>query len=63
MEQLRKVPLIDFIAGTEIRFESNHKTTYCRCLFKIDGRKHRAKISFQTGEIIIHGQVVRRCLV
>jgi hypothetical protein len=61
MEQLRKVSLNDFLAGTEIRFESIHKPIYCRCLFKIDGKKHRAKICFQTGIIKIRGQVIRRC--
>lgn len=61
MEQLRKVSISDFLAGTEIRFESIHKPIYHRCLFKINGRKHRAKICFETGAIIINGQVVRRC--
>ncbi len=63
MEQLRKVSIADFLAGTEIRYESIHRPVYHRCLFKINGRKHRAKICFEIGEIVISGQVVRRCLV
>jgi hypothetical protein len=62
MEQLRKVSIQDFLAGTkEVRFESIHKPIFYRCLFKIDGRKHRAKICFENGIILVDGQVVRRC--
>lgn len=63
MEQLRKVSLKDFLAGTECRFENIRKPIYYRCLFKIDGKKHRAKICFETGIIEIEGQVVRKCIV
>lgn len=63
MEQLRKVSLNDFLAGTEIRFESIHKPIYHRCLFKMNGKKHRARICFENGIIKVNGQVVRRCLV
>jgi hypothetical protein len=61
MEQLRKISIADFIAGTEVRFESIHKDRYCRCLYKIDGKKHKAQICFETGAIMIDRQVVRRC--
>ncbi|AKN32400.1 hypothetical protein Ccar_16640 [Clostridium carboxidivorans P7] len=64
MEQLAKVSLKDFIAGTkEVRFESIHKPIYHRCLFKINGKKRRALICFETGVILVGGQVVRRCNV
>lgn len=56
-----KVSIKDFLDGQETRFESIHKPIYYRCLFKIDGRKHRANICFETGIIKIGGQVVRRC--
>lgn len=60
MEQ-RKVSLSDFLAGTEIRFESIQKPIFHRCLYKIDGKKHRAKICFENGIILVDGQIVRRC--
>jgi hypothetical protein len=62
MEQ-RKVSLSDFLAGTEIRYESIHRPIYYRCLFKINGKKHRAQICFETGAILLDGQVVRRCSI
>ncbi|MCH5138922.1 hypothetical protein JMF89_17290 [Clostridiaceae bacterium UIB06] len=58
-----KVSLKDFLGGTEIRFESIHKPIYHKCLFKINGRKHRAEICFENGIILVDGQVVRRCSV
>ncbi len=61
MEQLRKLSVNDFLAGTECRFESIHKPIYYRCLFKINGKKYRALICFETGVILIGGQIVRRC--
>jgi hypothetical protein len=61
MEQLKKISIHDFLAGTEIRFESIHIPVYHNCRYKIDGRWRRARISFQTGNIKVNGQVVRRC--
>lgn len=60
MEQLMKVSIKDFLAGTETRFESIHRPTYYNCKYKIDGYWIKAQICFETKEIRINGQVVRR---
>lgn len=58
-----KVSIKDFLDGHEIRFESIHKPIYYSCLFKMNGKKKKAKICFKNGEIVISGPVVRRCLI
>lgn len=41
-------------------FERDYKIKY-PCRYKINGRWYRAQICFESGEIFIRGQVVRRC--
>lgn len=63
MEQSKKISIKDFLAGTECRFECIHRPIFYTCFYKINGKKHRAKICFESGEIVVNGQVVRRCNV
>lgn len=52
--------LNDLLEGKKKFFEEDYKIKY-PCLYKIDGKKHKAQICFDTGEIFIDGQVVRKC--
>ncbi|MBE6067743.1 MAG: hypothetical protein E7211_08635 [Clostridium lundense] len=59
----QKITLDEFLNGHEVRFECIHRQIYYRCLYKINGKKYKAKICFETGEILVNGAVVRRCRV
>ncbi|MCY6372438.1 hypothetical protein [Clostridium ganghwense] len=63
--------IIDYLAGNKKEFERlvskamklNKRVKLFDCKYKMNGKWIPAKINWDTGEIIVDGQVIRRCNV